>query len=87
MPLFYSPLGLSLNINGSAGFPQATYKRSCPTARQILFLTGVSVLSVSYERSSLPYPPFFDRFIYAVFATLTTHRANQYTYIHSLFTL
>jgi hypothetical protein len=63
MPLFYSPLGFFLNINGSTGFPQASYKRTCPIAQQVLFLIGVSVLSVSYERLSLPYPPFFDRFI------------------------
>lgn len=87
MPLSYLPSGISLNINGSAAFPQATYKRSYPIARQVLFLTGVPVLSVSYERSSLPYPPFLIcSFNLSLRGSQSTVQTNIHTLI-SLFTL
>ena len=81
MSLSYSPSGLSLNINGDAAFPQATYKRSYPIARPVLFLTGVSVLfHMSGRRSHIPHF-LIDSFNLSLRGLQSTAQTDIHTFI------
>ncbi len=57
MPLSYSPSGLSLDINGSVAFPQATYKRSHSIAQTsfVSYRCIGALFHMSGRRSHIPH--------------------------------